>query len=232
MHSADLASRGFSDNRRSARIASWQRRQVASHLPQRWMRTSRCFPGSAVSRPPASDKPGQCPAPDVPKIGTCASASLHTIADDASVVVGHLRTISRVMNRRDFLLFRTEGRTKTVEVSCERLYMLYVDTRNTPEPQAADEHDGEPPARFELRTARQLLTNIARDLREADMSRHAHRMARRRGIQARGARARRHGARPRRPGRNRLTARGVVLKRNMSHQTWNQKLRKVCLTRP
>jgi hypothetical protein len=78
------------------------------------------------------------------------------------------------MNRRDFLLFRTEGRTKTVEVSCERLYMLYVDTRNTPEPQAADEHDGEPPARFELRTARQLFDDLARDLREADVLRVTH----------------------------------------------------------
>ena len=57
------------------------------------------------------------------------------------------------MNRRDFLLFRTEGRTKTVELSCERLYMLYVDTRNTPGTEGVDEqHDGEPPARFELRT--------------------------------------------------------------------------------
>ena len=79
------------------------------------------------------------------------------------------------MNRRDFLLFRTEGRTKTVELSCERLYMLYVDTRNTPETEGADEqHDGEPPARFELRTARQLFDDLARDLREADVLRITH----------------------------------------------------------
>ena len=74
-----------------------------------------------------------------------------------------------IMKRRDFLLFRTEGRTKTVELSCERLYMLYVDTRNTPGPEAADEDDGEPPARFELRTARQLFDDLARDLRDADV---------------------------------------------------------------
>jgi len=33
------------------------------------------------------------------------------------------------MKRRDFLLFKTDGRTKTVEVSCERLYMQFVDAR-------------------------------------------------------------------------------------------------------
>jgi hypothetical protein len=76
------------------------------------------------------------------------------------------------MDRRDFLLFRTEGRTKTVELSCERLFMRYVDTRNTPEPDGADEeHDGEPPARFALRTVRQLFDDLARDLREADVLR-------------------------------------------------------------
>jgi len=79
------------------------------------------------------------------------------------------------MNRRDFLLFRTEGRTRTVELSCERLYILYVDTRNTPETEGADEqYDGEPPARFELRTARQLFDDLARDLREADVLRITH----------------------------------------------------------
>ena len=78
------------------------------------------------------------------------------------------------MNRRDFLLFRTEGRTKTVELSCERLYMRYVDTRHTPEPQGEDEHDGEPPARFELRSTRQLFDDLARDLRDADVLRVIH----------------------------------------------------------
>jgi hypothetical protein len=84
------------------------------------------------------------------------------------------RRCSSVMKRRDFLMFRTEGRTKTVELSCERLYMLYVDTRNRPGPEPADEYEGEPPARFALRTARQLFDDLARDLRDADVLRVTH----------------------------------------------------------
>ena len=76
------------------------------------------------------------------------------------------------MNRRDFLLFRTEGRTKTVELSCERLYMRYVDARRAPEPDAdAGVADGEPPARFDRRSARQLFDDIARDVADADLLR-------------------------------------------------------------
>jgi hypothetical protein len=76
------------------------------------------------------------------------------------------------MNRRDFLLFRTEGATKTVELSCERLYMRYVDARRAPEPDAADSIvDGEPPARFERRSVQQLFDDIANDVREADVLR-------------------------------------------------------------
>ena len=75
------------------------------------------------------------------------------------------------MNRRDFLTFRTYGRSKTVQLSCERLYMLYVDTRNTaaPEPPDALEvpENGEPPARFAIRTTRQLFDDLARDLQDA-----------------------------------------------------------------
>lgn len=78
------------------------------------------------------------------------------------------------MNRRDFLLFRTEGRTKTVELSCERLYMLYVDTRNAPGPEPADAYDGEPPARFEMRSARQLFDDVGRDLSDVDILRLTH----------------------------------------------------------
>ena len=76
------------------------------------------------------------------------------------------------MNRRDFLLFRTEGRTKTVELSCERLYMRYVDARRAPEPDAVDVVvDGEPPARFDRRSVRQLFDDIADDVRDADLLR-------------------------------------------------------------
>src|SRR5262245_32244785 len=78
------------------------------------------------------------------------------------------------MNRRDFLRFRTDGRTKAAELSCERLYMLYVDTRNTPEAEPPEEYDGEPPARFEIRSARQLFDDILRDLDGVDVLRVLH----------------------------------------------------------
>ena len=78
------------------------------------------------------------------------------------------------MIRRDFLLFKTEGRTKMVELSCERLYMLYVDTRNTPDAEPAEACDGEPPARFEIRSARQLFDDISRDLDGVDVLRVMH----------------------------------------------------------
>jgi hypothetical protein len=78
------------------------------------------------------------------------------------------------MNRRDFLLFKTEGRTKTVEVSCERLFMRYVDARRAPEPAAADLVDGEPPARFETRSVRQLFDEIGHDVGGADVLRITH----------------------------------------------------------
>ena len=82
------------------------------------------------------------------------------------------------MNRRDFLLFRTEGRTKTVELSCERLYMLYVDAHSAAAPEAADalmpQQSGEPPAQFETRTTRQLFDDLAQDLRDADVLRVTH----------------------------------------------------------
>ena len=76
------------------------------------------------------------------------------------------------MNRRDFLLFRTEGRTRTVELSCERLYMRYVNARRAPEPDTADGIvDGEPPARFDRRSVRQLFDDIAREVHDADLLR-------------------------------------------------------------
>ncbi len=75
------------------------------------------------------------------------------------------------MNRRDFLMFRTDGRTKTVELSCERLYMRYVDARRTPEPDDDAAVNGEPPARFERRSVRQIFDDLAHDLREADVLR-------------------------------------------------------------
>jgi hypothetical protein len=79
------------------------------------------------------------------------------------------------MNRRDFLMFRTEGRSKIVELSCERLYMQYVDARRSAEPESDDAAvNGEPPARFERRSVRQLFDDLAHDLRDADLLRITH----------------------------------------------------------
>jgi hypothetical protein len=82
-----------------------------------------------------------------------------------------------VVHRRDFLLFKTDGRTKTVELSCERLYMLYVDTCRAAQldaPDALEPQSGEPAARFEIRTTHQLFADLARDLNDVDLLRVTH----------------------------------------------------------
>lgn len=82
------------------------------------------------------------------------------------------------MNRRDFLLFRTEHRTRTVELSCERLYMRCLDARAAGGPQAdqidsagSESWDGEPPAVLEARTPRQLFDDLDGELRGVDVLR-------------------------------------------------------------
>ena len=93
------------------------------------------------------------------------------------------------MNRRDFLLLRTEPRV--AELSCERLYMRCLDTQLTggQRDQSADsgapsaapalgcgsgetsQWGGEPPARFAQRTSQQLFEELDRELREVDVLR-------------------------------------------------------------
>jgi hypothetical protein len=79
------------------------------------------------------------------------------------------------MNRRDFLLFRTEHQTRIVELSCERLYMRYLDSQATTgpvdEPVSRDSWDGEPPAQLEARTTRQLFDDLDRELQSVDIVR-------------------------------------------------------------
>jgi hypothetical protein len=76
------------------------------------------------------------------------------------------------MNRRDFLLFRTAGAEKTVELSCERLYMHYRDAQMAELPPDASLDDGgEPPARLDRRAPRQLFDDLAIDLRDVDVLR-------------------------------------------------------------
>ncbi len=76
------------------------------------------------------------------------------------------------MNRRDFLLLRTEGGTKIVELSCERLYMQYVNAQMpTPPPHITDVEEGEPSARFETRAPRQLFDDLVKELADVDVLR-------------------------------------------------------------
>lgn len=79
------------------------------------------------------------------------------------------------MNRRDFLLFRTEQRLRVAELSCERLYMRYLDAQTMA--QSADERmdeeswNGEPPAKFDVPTAHELFAALDRDLQSVDVVR-------------------------------------------------------------
>jgi hypothetical protein len=95
------------------------------------------------------------------------------------------------MNRRDFLLFRTDEphgmadarqpvAHKVLELSCERLYMQYLDAQLTPgscaEPGSEESESGgfeefwggEPPALFEPRAADQFLGAIEVSLASVD----------------------------------------------------------------
>lgn len=80
------------------------------------------------------------------------------------------------MNRRDFLLLRTD-RDRVVEISCQQLYMRYLDTQVTGDRSegvddtAADPWSSEPPAVFETRTADQLFRDLECDLRHVDVLR-------------------------------------------------------------
>jgi len=81
------------------------------------------------------------------------------------------------MNRREFLFFRTAGREQVVELSCESLYMQYLDVqltwrlREDPIPSEDQAWGGEPSAMFEARSAEQLFGEIERDLSRADVLR-------------------------------------------------------------
>ena len=81
------------------------------------------------------------------------------------------------MNRRDFLFFRTQDRQRIVELSCECLYMQYLDVQLTwglrQDPVAPDDQawGGEPTAVFEARSVEQLFGEIERDLDRADVLR-------------------------------------------------------------
>ena len=84
------------------------------------------------------------------------------------------------MKRRDFLRLKTERGIRTVELSCQRLHMHYLERRATgsqsdtggPLDEDFDAvEEGEPPTAFEERTTEQLFANLERDLDDADLLR-------------------------------------------------------------
>lgn len=79
------------------------------------------------------------------------------------------------MNRRDFLLLRTEPRRREFELACERLFMQCLDTEATA---PRDDHDsradespwgGEPPASFIGRSREQLFEALDQELRDVEV---------------------------------------------------------------
>ena len=81
------------------------------------------------------------------------------------------------MNRRDFLSLSTRDSKRIVELSCERLYMRYVDARSgigrPGESQAFDTNprawEGEPPTEIETPTTSELFDALERELAGADV---------------------------------------------------------------
>jgi hypothetical protein len=78
------------------------------------------------------------------------------------------------MNRRDFLLLKTKRGVRTIEISCQRLHMHYLERRVTGGQLVKDfdpEEGGEPPTAFTGRTTEQLFASLERDLDGADILR-------------------------------------------------------------
>ncbi len=85
------------------------------------------------------------------------------------------------MNRRDFLRLRTKGKKRIAELSCERLYMRYVDAQTSvtrrDEQSSADElvpwpwFGGEPPTVIREPTSEELFRDLERELSDADVVR-------------------------------------------------------------
>ena len=78
------------------------------------------------------------------------------------------------MKRRDFLRLKTDRGTRTVELSCQRLHMHYLEQRATsgqPDEDFNPAEGGEPPVAFHERTTEQLFANLERELDGADLLR-------------------------------------------------------------
>ena len=80
------------------------------------------------------------------------------------------------MKRRDFLLLRTEGAIRVVELSCERLYMRYAESLATGGQRSmgadagdVDPWEGEPPAVVGTPPPTELFRDVNRDLQDLSL---------------------------------------------------------------
>ena len=78
------------------------------------------------------------------------------------------------MNRRDFLLLKTRGQERVLELSCERLYMRYTDAKSgalRPSGGSGDPEswEGEPPLEMVTPTTDDLLRELDEELASADV---------------------------------------------------------------
>lgn len=80
------------------------------------------------------------------------------------------------MNRRDFLRLCVHGDERALELSCEHLYMAFVDAESAAAPVAEDglgdpPWDGEPPTEIARPTTDEIFDGLARRLAKADVLR-------------------------------------------------------------
>ena len=79
------------------------------------------------------------------------------------------------MNRRDFLTFKVERRLRVAELSCERLYMLLLNTELTgmssESVDAGSWCGGEPEAVYHRRSPSDVFEQIDRDLTDVNVLR-------------------------------------------------------------
>jgi hypothetical protein len=77
------------------------------------------------------------------------------------------------MHRRDLLLLRTTSGRSIAELSCERLYMQFVDAKAAPAATCShpttEVEQGEPEAAFNTRSAGQIFDDLADTLSRADI---------------------------------------------------------------
>ena len=84
------------------------------------------------------------------------------------------------INRREFLTLTTRGSKRILELSCERLYMRYVDARSGVGRPSGDAResgkswhswDGEPPTKIAVPTTGELFEDLEREFAAADVLR-------------------------------------------------------------